>query len=141
MCNKKIYSSLLTSSITIKHLNLIYCLNSKLDDTNKPGEWSVLYHGTVEIKLKTIVLDGYDLTKEKRFVFGYGVYSTLDINATEKYPIKLSHESGQYLVVLQNRMNPARLIKIPADRTAVSEYWISPSNKDVLPYGICNRKL
>ncbi|CAF4122375.1 unnamed protein product, partial [Rotaria sp. Silwood1] len=46
-----------------------------------------------------------------------------------------------YLVLLQNRVNPTTLVKISADRTGVGEYWASPSYEDIRPYGICIRKL
>jgi hypothetical protein len=112
-----------------------------LGHTNNPGEWPVSYHGTGFHQTKSIATDGYDLTKGKRFLYGYGVYTTPDIKVAEKYALKFSHGKDQYLVVLQNRVNPTSLIKIPADRTGVGEYWINPSDKDVRPYGVCVRKL
>ncbi len=112
-----------------------------LGRTNTPGEWPVSYHGTGFNQAKSIAVDGYDLTKGKRFKYGYGVYSTPDIKVAEKYAAKFSYEGDQYLVVLQNRVNPTSLIKISTDRTGVGEYWINPSEEDVRPYGICIRKL
>jgi ubiquitin len=122
--------------VSDKFENLIW-----LSDTNKPGEWPVSYHGTGSNQAKTIAMDGYDLTKGKRFLFGYGIYSTPDIKVAEKYAIKYSYKNEQYLVVLQNRVNPTTLVKISTDETGVGEYWISPSDKDIRPYGVCIRKL
>ena len=112
-----------------------------LGHTNQQGEWPVSYHGTGLHHAKTIATDGYDLTRGKRFRYGYGIYSTPDIKVAEKYAVKFSHENIQYLVVLQNRVNPATLEKIPADQTGVGEYWISPNDNDIRPYGICIRKV
>jgi len=122
--------------VSDKFENLVW-----LGHTNNPEEWPVSYHGTGLNQAKTIAMDGYDLTKGKRFAFGRGVYSTPDINIAQKYAIKFSHENDQYLIVLQNRVNPTTLVKVSADQTGVGEYWISPSDKDVRPYGVCIRKL
>jgi hypothetical protein len=122
--------------VSDKYENLIW-----LGQTNEPGEWPVSYHGTGFNRAKSIAMDGYDLTKGKRFAYGYGVYSTPDIKVAEKYAVQFFHEGHQYLVVLQNRVNPTSLIKISADRTSVGEYWLNSSDKDVRPYGICIRKL
>jgi ubiquitin len=112
-----------------------------LGHSDNPDEWPVSYHGTGLNRAKTIAMDGYDLTKGKRFAFGHGVYSTPDINVAQKYAVKFSYEGEEHLVVLQNRVNPTSLIKIPADKTGVGDYWISPNDKDVRPYGVCIRKL
>lgn len=122
--------------VSDKFENLVW-----LGATNNPEEWPVSYHGTGFNQAKTIAMDGYDLTKGKRFAFGYGVYSTPDINVAQKYAIKFSHGNDQYLIVLQNRVNPKTLVKVSVDRTGVGEYWVSPSDKDVRPYGVCIRKL
>ncbi|CAF3008069.1 unnamed protein product, partial [Rotaria sp. Silwood2] len=105
-----------------------------LGQTNAPGEWPVSYHGTGSNQAKTIAMDGYDLTKGKRFRFGHGVYSTPDIKVAEKYAVEFSYNNDQYLAVLQNRVNPTTVINIPADKADIGEYWISPSDKDIRPY-------
>ena len=112
-----------------------------LGHADNSGEWPVSYHGTGLNQAKTIAMDGYDLTKGKRFAFGHGVYSTPDIRVAEKYAVKFSYKHNQYLIVLQNRVNPATLIRISADRTGVGEYCVSPNDRDVRPYGVCIRKL
>ncbi|CAF2954419.1 unnamed protein product [Rotaria sp. Silwood2] len=112
-----------------------------LGQTNNTDEWPVSYHGTGKHQARTIAMDGFDLSKGKRFAYGHGVYSTPDINVATKYAKKFSFKGNNYLVVLQNRVNPTALIKISADRTGVGEYWVSPSEKDIRPYGVCIRKL
>ncbi|XP_002158040.1 uncharacterized protein LOC100206592 [Hydra vulgaris] len=112
-----------------------------LGSTDVPGEWPVSYHGTGVNEAKSIAEDGYNLTKGKRFAFGRGVYSTPNIKVAEKYALNFMHKNKQYAVVLQNRVNPTTLLKISADHTKIGEYWISPSDKDIRPYGVCIRKL
>ncbi|CAF1424252.1 unnamed protein product [Rotaria sp. Silwood1] len=122
--------------VTDKYENLIW-----LGHHNKEGEWPVSYHGTGFNQNKTMATDGYNLTKGKRYAFGHGVYSTPDVSVAEKYAVKFSHEGNQYLVVLQNRVNPEQLVKLPAAETGIGDYWISPSDKDIRPYGILIRKV
>ncbi|CAF3920245.1 unnamed protein product [Rotaria sp. Silwood1] len=112
-----------------------------LGQTNGPGEWPVSYHGTGKNEANTIAMDGFYLSKGKKFAFGHGVYSTPDINVATKYAKKFSFKGKNYLVLLQNRVNPTTLVKISADRTGVGEYWASPSYEDIRAYGICIRKL
>jgi hypothetical protein len=59
----------------------------------------------------------------------------------EKYAKRFDYKNEQYLVVLQNRLNPESLIKVSADQTGVEEYWINLDEQHVRPYGICIRKL
>jgi hypothetical protein len=46
-----------------------------------------------------------------------------------------------YKVVMQNRVNPKNLEKVPKAVTGVGEYWISPSDEDIRPYGFCIREI
>ena len=39
----------------------------------------------------------------------------------------------------QNRVNPATLVRIGGDVTGRGEYWVSPSDADVRPYGFLVR--
>jgi hypothetical protein len=73
--------------------------------------------------------------------FGYGYYSTPDINVASKYAAKFTHERDNYLVVFQNRVNPNNLIRIKNIETGIGEYWISPDKNNLRPYGICIRKV
>ncbi|GBC07802.1 hypothetical protein RclHR1_00770015 [Rhizophagus clarus] len=103
-----------------------------------PKEWPVSYHGTNRFNAKSIAETGFDVTKGKRFKFGYGIYSTPDINVAALFANKFIHNNEEYCLVFQNRVNPDTLVKIP---TSIGEYWISPKSDDIRPYGICIKKL
>ena len=80
------------------------------------------------------------MCKGKRFLFGHGIYSTPDIKVATKYAKTFSHNGNNYRVVIQNRVNPNNLVKISKKETGVGEYWISPKETDLRPYGICIKK-
>ena len=40
-------------------------------------------------------------------------------------------------MIVQNRVNPESLEKVMEEKTGDGEYWVSPSEKDVRPYGFC----
>ena len=46
----------------------------------------------------------------------------------------------EYFVILQNRVNPKNLIKLSNEETRNGEYWISPSDTDIRPYGLCIKR-
>ncbi|CAF5109809.1 unnamed protein product, partial [Rotaria magnacalcarata] len=96
---------------------------------------NTIWLGHADGPAKTIAKDDFNLTRGKRFQFGQGIYTAPDINVAEKYARQFSYQNERYLVVSQNRVNPATLIKISADQTGVMEYWINPSDQDVRPYG------
>jgi hypothetical protein len=103
-----------------------------------PMEWPVSYHGTDKFNAKSIAETGFDVTKGKRFRFGYGIYSTPDINIAALYASRFIHNNEVYCLVFQNRVNPNTLVTI---NTNIGEYWISPKSEDIRPYGICIKKL
>ncbi|CAB4430703.1 unnamed protein product [Rhizophagus irregularis] len=103
-----------------------------------PNEWPVSYHGTDKFNARSIAETGFDITKGKRFKFGYGIYSTPDINVAALFANKFIHNNEVYCLVFQNRVNPQTLNKI---NTSIGEYWISPQSDDIRPYGICIKKL
>ncbi|RIA90517.1 hypothetical protein C1645_849073 [Glomus cerebriforme] len=103
-----------------------------------PEEWPVSYHGTDQFNAKSIAETGFDITKGKRFKFGYGIYSTPDIKVAALFANKFIHNNEIYCLVFQNRVNPKTLEKI---NTSIGEYWISPKSDDIRPYGICIKKL
>ncbi len=37
-------------------------------------------------------------------------------------------------------MNPATLAIIPAEQTRIGEFWVTPDDKDVRPYGFLIRR-
>ncbi|CAB4388895.1 unnamed protein product [Rhizophagus irregularis] len=103
-----------------------------------PNEWPVSYHGTDKFNARSIAETGFDITRGKRFKFGYGIYSTPDINVAALFANKFIHNNEVYCLVFQNRVNPQTLNKI---NTSIGEYWISPKSNDIRPYGICIKKL
>ncbi|CAI2166352.1 14749_t:CDS:2 [Funneliformis geosporum] len=102
---------------------------------------TISYHGTAKHNCKSIAEEGYDLCKCKRFVFGYGIYSTPDIDVASSYATKFIHEGDTYKVVFQNRVNPNNLVRVTKEETGFGEYWISSSGADLRPYGICIKKI
>lgn len=104
------------------------------------NEWPVSYHGTARNNCKSIAEDGYLLCKSKRFAFGHGIYSTPDIDVAYLYATEFTHEGSNYKIVFQNRVNPNGLNRVSKEETGVGEYWISPNESDLRPYGICIRK-
>lgn len=104
-------------------------------------EWPVSYHGTSYNNGLSIAEEGYRLSKCKRFKHGFGIYSTPDINVAFKYAETRKQSDGKtYKVVIQNRTNPKTLVKIDATESGFGEYWISPSEEDIRPYGFCTRE-
>ncbi|CAB5383789.1 unnamed protein product [Rhizophagus irregularis] len=103
-------------------------------------KWPVSYHGTAEHNCNSIARDG-NFSCKKPLPFGYGFYSTPDIDVASKYAVKFTYEGDDYLVVFQNRVNPKNLIRIPNIETGIGEYWISPDGNNLRPYGICIKKL
>jgi hypothetical protein len=115
-----------------------YESNAWLGPRNNPNEWPVSYHGTGCDGTQSIAQAGHDLTKGKRFKFGYGIYSTPDINIAKRYAKSFTVNNNRYYVVCQNRVNPKTLTKISAKQAGGQvEYWISPSTTDMRPYGYC----
>jgi hypothetical protein len=111
-----------------------------LGSSNGPNEWPVSYHGTGHGAAKSIAQTGYDLTKHTRHAHGRGIYSTPDINGAIGHAKSFTINAQEYLVILQNRVNPKTSIKLSRDVTGVGELWISPNETDIRPYGICIKK-
>ena len=72
-------------------------------------------------------------------MFGYGVYSTPDIEIAEHYATEFNHKGLTYKVVMQNRVNPETLKIILFKNN--SEYWLNEEERDVRPYGICIKEI
>jgi len=114
----------------------------KVSTASAPGEWPVSYHGTGEHAAKSIAKDGYDLSKGTRFLHGVGIYSTPDIAVAEKYYAKqFEHDGNKYKVVVQNRVNPTTVKKIPKEKAGMGEYWITEEQKDTRAYGMCIKEV
>ena len=96
------------------------------------GEWPVSYHGTTGGGAEGIAKEGYDIKFGTRFLFGKGIYSTPDSGIAEVYATEFSKDGKSYKIVLQNRVNPAKLRKV---KETGDQYWIV-DDSDIRPYGI-----
>lgn len=113
-----------------------------LGSENSSNEWPVSYHGTKHHVVQSIAHTGYDLTKGVRSLYGRGIYSTPNINVAKDYATEFSVNNNRYYVVLQNRVKPKAMIKRTASEVGdQGEYWISPDEKDIQPYGYCIMKI
>jgi hypothetical protein len=109
--------------------------NAWLGSTNAPGEWPVSYHGTGCHNAMSIAEEGFKLAKGARFAYGRGIYSTPNIATAELYAKKFTSSDGkEYMVVIQNRVNPDNLNKF-------GDYWVSQKDEDVRPYGLCIKRI
>lgn len=110
-------------------------LDTWLSSSNVPGEWPVSYHGTGYHNSLSIAEEGFKLAKGVRFAFGRGIYTTPNITTAEMYAKEFTSKDGErYKVVIQSRVNPTNLNKF-------GDYWVSPRDEDLRPYGLCIKKL
>ena len=103
------------------------------------GEWPVSYHGTDRSSAEKIVKEGYKVGP--RALYGPGIYTSPSLEMVKNRYAQLFHHAGKsYKIALQNRVNPDRnghLKIISASETRVgADYWLSPNEHDVRPYGI-----
>jgi hypothetical protein len=103
-------------------------------------EWPVSYHGTSSNNGLSIAGEGFRLSKGRRFLYGNGIYSTPDIKVALKYSESFTKDGKTYKLVMQNRVNPQNVRKFSKAQTGVGEYWLSPSDDDIRPYGFCIRE-
>lgn len=103
-----------------------------LGSSNEMGEWPVAYHGTNFDGLKGICLDGFDIKKLKRSLYGKGHYTTPLIEVADAFATFTELNGVKIKYVIQSRVNPKSLIK-----KNDGKYWILPTNDDLRPYGIC----
>jgi ubiquitin len=112
-----------------------YGSNTWLGSSNALGEWPVSYHGTGYHNSLSIADEGFKLAKGLRFAFGRGIYTTPNVSTAELYAKEFTWDDGKrYIVVIQNRVNPANLNKY-------GDYWVSPGDEDIHPYGLCIKKV
>ncbi|CAG8547680.1 1232_t:CDS:2, partial [Dentiscutata heterogama] len=98
--------------------------------------WPVSYHGTSEHNGKSIADEGFLLSKGNQFDFRHGIYSSPDVNLAEKYAHEFDYEGVKYVTIIQNRVNPTNLQKIPK-QTGDDEYWVS-MNEHPIQKHICD---
>jgi hypothetical protein len=101
----------------------------------------VSYHGTSLNNGLSIAEEGFKLSKGTRFLHGKGIYSTPDIEVASLYAVEANVDGKTYKVVMQNRVNTKNVEKVPKAETGVGEYWISPTDDDIRPYGFCVREV
>jgi hypothetical protein len=83
-----------------------------------------------------LLADKHDVTKQKRALYGNGIYSTPDVEVAAKYSTRFKDSDGEmYKIVLQNRV----------DRSAMSTHadgkiFLVPNDQHIRPYGILIRK-
>jgi ubiquitin len=111
-----------------------YGSNTWLGSSNTSGEWPVSYHGTGYHNCLSIADEGFKLAKGIRFAYGRGIYSTPNIETAEMYAKEFSKNGHRYKVVIQSRVNPVNLEKF-------GDYWVSPRDEDMRPYGICIKRI
>ncbi|KAK0507940.1 hypothetical protein JMJ35_009829 [Cladonia borealis] len=111
-----------------------YGSNTWLGQRDAPGEWPVSYHGTAYHNSLSIADEGFKLAKGVRFAFGRGIYSTPNVATAELYATEFRSNGERYKVVIQSRVNPANLYKY-------GDYWVSPGDDDIRPYGFCIKKM
>jgi hypothetical protein len=104
-------------------------------------EWPVSYHGTSYHNGLSIASEGFKLSKGTRFKHGKGIYSTPEIEVAAQYAEEATVNGKTYKLVVQNRVNPKTVKKVGKDVTKVGEYWISPTNEDIRPYGFCVKEI
>ena len=104
------------------------------------GEWPVSYHG---MQLASNSGSGGASDHEtRRDRFGRGHYSSPNVLVAEKYGTRFTHGGVEYVMVLQNRVNPDTTKMIGKDVTRdLDEYWITANGEDIRAYGICVKKV
>lgn len=107
------------------------------------GEWPVSYHGTNRNSAEKIAEEGYKVGP--RAMYGEGIYTSPSLEMVERlYAKEFSYAGKTYKIALQNRVNPDRnghLKIVSASQTGVgADYWVSPNEDDVRPYGILVRE-
>ena len=108
---------------------------------SSPGEWPVSYHGTSPIDGSSIVKDGHDLSKGKRFSHGKGVYTSPSPTVARRYAQTFEHDGKKYEFLLQTRVSPKDLAVVSASEAGAGEYWVQPHDSLVRPYGILCRRV
>ena len=108
------------------------------------GEWPVSYHGTNKKSAEMIVREGYKIGP--RQMYGEGIYTSPSIEMVERvYAKEFICRGKRCKIALQNRVNPdpnGHLKIINALETGEgADYWLSPNEKDVRPYGVLIREI
>uniref|UniRef100_A0A915DM04 PARP catalytic domain-containing protein n=1 Tax=Ditylenchus dipsaci TaxID=166011 RepID=A0A915DM04_9BILA len=101
-------------------------------------EWPVAYHGTKEVNVLDILVNGFKLEKGKRFTYGKGIYCTPDPRIALEFASDYKFQNEKFKLILQNRVDPKRLqIVMKSYPSENEEYWIVPDGNAIRPYAIC----
>lgn len=100
------------------------------------------YHGTGDKSALQIIKEGYCNDRIRRMKYGYGHYSSPNVNVAEKYAKKFTYEGKEYKMILQNRVNMLGTNVIPKEATYDSdEYWVTSDPSDLRPYGVLVKEM
>ena len=97
-------------------------------------DWAITYHGTKSHLFNTICEEGYKIGQ--RNAYGRGVYSSPMVEVASGYAEIFTFEGVTYIGVLQNRVNQNGAI-IENN----GQYWICPNPANIIPYGLCVKKV
>ena len=106
------------------------------------GEWPVSYHGTNKESAERIVEEGYEIGPGN--AFGDGIYTSPSLEMVERdYAREFNCDGKRYKIALQNRVNPNGHLKIvdASINGSGADFWVSPNENDVRPYGILVREI
>ncbi|KAI1692495.1 poly(ADP-ribose) polymerase catalytic domain-containing protein [Ditylenchus destructor] len=106
------------------------------NQTNTHGEWPVAYHGTSEQSVLSILVEGFQLEKGKRFAYGKGIYCTPDPKTALEYAYVSQYEGEELRLIIQCRVDPAKM-QVVAQPIGHGEYWLVPTGEDIRPYAVC----
>lgn len=109
--------------------------NDWIAKDGRKGEWMVAYHGTKFDVIDPIILKG--LKPGNRNAYGIGVYCTPNLETAKSYAASSigEIEGKKYLVVIQARANPAKIVKCDG-RGGPSDYWYVEKTEDIRTYGL-----
>ena len=86
------------------------------------------------------IFKGFDQGKNKRQLYGPGIYSAPDPKVAEHYAVDFSYKEDKYLVLIQNRVNMAKtktVKDVPILMTGKrGDYYVTSDEDSIRPYGI-----
>ena len=97
-------------------------------------DWAISYHGTKSHVFNAICEGGYKVGPGG--LYGRGVYSSPYIEVASQYAQSFTFEGATYIGVLQNRVNK-KCVKIVHD----GQFWICPDPANIIPCGLCVKKV
>ncbi|CAB4045711.1 ubiquitin domain-containing, partial [Paramuricea clavata] len=106
------------------------------------GEWAVSYHGTAPENIRRICSGGYDTGTCTKQMFGPGIYSTPSFAVAESYAKQFVLKGVSYKMLLQNRvnLNSSNIVAKENNHTE-ADYFVTPDDKDIRPYGVCLKQV